>query len=119
MITLNDLIHNTLQEDKMIRVVVDVLTSVLRSGEYLASAYSLLDNVVKNQDERFRLFAVDIYRRHTYLVLDINNRKYDFETAHKDQTPIPVYALRQTQENEGMGRFKIPKRRQTGRRATF
>ena len=41
-----------------------------------------------------RLLAMEVFPRHTYFALDLNNDKYDYQTAHEDDTVLPVYLLR-------------------------
>lgn len=111
MSTVNDRLRETFQREERIRIVFDVFTETLYPT-YLESTYNLLDNVVTGwkHDERFRLLAIEIYSRHTYIVLDVNNREYDFETAHnKERNALPVYLTRQSKKSRDWVISRFPK----------
>ncbi|KAB8258327.1 hypothetical protein BDV32DRAFT_139705 [Aspergillus pseudonomiae] len=63
-------------EGRTIRIVVDIPTNVLDPGNLS------------------RLLVVDVYPKHTYVLIDINNRRYDYHIAHKQTYIVPIYILR-------------------------
>ncbi|PLN84112.1 hypothetical protein BDW42DRAFT_163661 [Aspergillus taichungensis] len=99
-------IHGTIKDflkgvdSTPIRILGDTPTRILDSGDYLRSISEFAMKVQASvrecrQDSQARFLAVNIYpQRHSYFVVDLNNKHYNYETAHKDTTPIPVYVLR-------------------------
>ncbi|KAL4770710.1 hypothetical protein BDW60DRAFT_208805 [Aspergillus nidulans var. acristatus] len=92
----NQQVSKVLEDTKTIRIIVDIPTKLLTSDSYLASAASFTEPFKKHWETQHlvRLLVVDAYPRHTYVVLDINNDRYRFETAHMQTFPVPVYILR-------------------------
>ncbi|KAE8355662.1 hypothetical protein BDV28DRAFT_31127 [Aspergillus coremiiformis] len=93
---INREVLNVIEEQGTIRIVVDVPTDILHSDNILDAASDfvrpLMDEWEKNN--RTQLIVVDIYPRHTYIVIDINNWQYNYNIAHQQTFPIPVYILR-------------------------
>lgn len=99
-------IHETMRDflgqvdSTPIRILGDAPTKILNSENYLESISDIVTKVQECVDQyrpraQTRFVAVTIYPiRHSYFVLDLNNDHYDFETAHTEMTPIPVYILR-------------------------
>lgn len=87
-------------DPKPIRILGDAPTKILDSENYLESisvlAPKVQESVNRNRPHaQIRFLAVTIYPiRHSYFVLDLNNDHYDFETAHTEMIPVPVYVLR-------------------------
>ncbi|XRM43591.1 hypothetical protein ABZX51_006754 [Aspergillus tubingensis] len=83
-----------------IRILGDTPTKILDSKDFLKSISVFVEKVQDSVREcrgndQTRFLAVNIYpERHSYFVLDLNNTHYNYETAHKDVDPIPVYVLR-------------------------
>lgn len=83
-----------------IRILGDTPTKILDPKDYLKSISAFVTQVQDSvaefrPDIQTRFLAVNIYpERHSYFVLDLNNVHYDYETAHRNVTPIPVYVLR-------------------------
>ncbi|KAJ1713570.1 hypothetical protein NYO67_4289 [Aspergillus flavus] len=50
-------------------------------------------------DSRILFLAIEVWSERTFLVIEINRRDYDFNTAHKCKTIVPVYVLRQHGES--------------------
>ncbi|KAA8649663.1 uncharacterized protein ATNIH1004_002334 [Aspergillus tanneri] len=95
-------LHQKLNGDESVRILITVYTKSLNSENYLASASDTISKIAPGWENnpRIRFLLVDVYERHTFIVADINNHGYNFETAHKDTTPIPVYAIRQVRKTE-------------------
>ncbi|KAH8435378.1 uncharacterized protein LDX57_013008 [Aspergillus melleus] len=95
-------ILHTIKEKHTIRIVVDVPTHTLPPDNILNAASDLIKPLTQtlesehNHAPKTHFLAVDVYPRHTYIVLDINNTRYDYSTAHlaEQMFPIPVYILR-------------------------
>ncbi|KAL4819558.1 hypothetical protein BDW67DRAFT_181894 [Aspergillus spinulosporus] len=92
----NQQVFKVLEDKKTIRIVADIPKKLLTSNDYLASAASLTEPFKKQWETHHlvRLLVVDAYPRHTYVVFDINNDHYHFETAHKQTFSVLVYILR-------------------------
>ena len=86
-------VSESIKETTTIRIIADIPTELLASDNYLASASSLTSPLIQTLEKQHlvRLIAVDVYPRHTFVVIDINNHRYDFDTAHLQTFPIPVY----------------------------
>lgn len=89
-------------DNRTIRIVADVPTDLLRSEDFVISASDLIMPFRKQWETKnmTRLLAVDVYSHHAYIVIDINNLQYDYETAHNQTSPIPVYILRLSRSNK-------------------
>lgn len=83
-----------------VRILGDTPNYVLDSNDYLESIRPFVSKVQETVCEhcpnaRTCFVAVNIYPgKHSYFALDLNNFEYNYETAHNDTTPIPVYVLR-------------------------
>ncbi|KAE8353321.1 hypothetical protein BDV28DRAFT_133388 [Aspergillus coremiiformis] len=93
---INQQVFSAIEKQYTIRVVADIPTDHLCSTAFLASAFELVRPFVTQweADNMIRQLAVDVYPRHTYVVVDINNEQYDYDTAHKQTFTLPVYILR-------------------------
>ncbi|CAG8107628.1 unnamed protein product [Penicillium salamii] len=97
-----DTIHNLLQEvdSSPIRILGDTPNSLLDSRDYLESIQPFIPKIQNSiydyrPDIETRFLAVNVYPgKHTFFVLDVNNVDYNYETAHINTTPIPIYVLR-------------------------
>lgn len=89
-----------LQSDGAIRILGDVPNSALSPEEYLESINPFVLKVQRclqeyRKENKTYFIAVNIYPgKHSYFVVDLNNVNYDYNTAHKCKTPVPVYVLR-------------------------
>ncbi|KAJ5563041.1 hypothetical protein N7535_002512 [Penicillium sp. DV-2018c] len=94
------------------RILGDTPNSVLDDTCYLESIRPIVSEVEESlleyrPDAQTRFLAVDIHPgNHSYFVLDLNNVDYDYETAHNDMAPIPVYLLRLSKRKIGIFRRK-------------
>ncbi|GLA55911.1 hypothetical protein CBS76997_11395 [Aspergillus niger] len=105
-IMIMDQIHDTMRkflneaDSAPIRILGDTPTKILDSKDYLKSISAFVEKVQESVREcrrnvQTRFLAVNIYPgRHSYFVLDLNNIHYNYDTAHNDVDPIPVYVLR-------------------------
>ncbi|RAH75329.1 uncharacterized protein BO66DRAFT_310601, partial [Aspergillus aculeatinus CBS 121060] len=75
---------------------------------YLASAFDLSKPFTTSWKEHYavREIVVDIYPRHAYIVIDINNHHYDFEVAHLQDFAIPVHILRLSRQSKTWSFFR-------------
>lgn len=107
----NKEVLNTIQNLQTIRIIADVPLEILEPENYLSSAFTLLKPFTQAwgaENHSLREIVVDIYPRHAYIVIDINNHDYDFETAHLQHTPIPVYILRLLRKSKEWSFFRRP-----------
>ena len=70
-----------------IQIMGDTPTAILDSGNYLKSIQPFVTKVENCMGSscpsaQTRFLAVEIHKRHSYFVLDINNYEYDYESAH-------------------------------------
>ncbi|PTU21864.1 hypothetical protein P175DRAFT_0434555 [Aspergillus ochraceoroseus IBT 24754] len=92
----NRRVLEAIRDLRTIRIISDVPTERLTSDNYLESAINLVEPFVKTWEiqHAVRHIVVDVYPRHTYIVFDINNHRYDFNVAHLQTFTIPVHILR-------------------------
>jgi hypothetical protein len=95
-------IHKVFDRQESIRIIICVYTTTLNSADYISSASEILRNFVPEweQNSQIRMLAVEVYSRHTYIAVDVNNHSYEFGNAHKDTTLIPVYGIRQVKRTD-------------------
>ncbi|KAJ0415992.1 hypothetical protein BJY00DRAFT_317330 [Aspergillus carlsbadensis] len=93
---LNQQVLKVLENTKAIRVIADIPTKLLAPDNYFASAAAFTEPFRKNWETQHHVqfIVVDVYPRHTYVIFDINNDRYHFETAHKQAFSVPVYIFR-------------------------
>ncbi|KAB8223904.1 hypothetical protein BDV33DRAFT_199949 [Aspergillus novoparasiticus] len=96
---INEEVLKAITEQHTVRIVVDVPTNLLRPDEYLASVSQLVSPFMVHWETENtpRLLVVDVYPKHAYIVIDINNRRYNYDTAHQQIYAIPVYVLQLSQ----------------------
>ncbi|KAL4964091.1 uncharacterized protein BDV14DRAFT_201113 [Aspergillus stella-maris] len=96
--SLRDLVFQT-NDPK--RLVLKLKTAQFDSTDYRSSSAEFISQIFPNfsTDPRIRFLAIGIWTDRTFLVLDINNNEYNFETAHNDRTILPVYVIRQYRRN--------------------
>lgn len=89
---INDQVLNALDVHSTIRILGDLPTDALNPEDYLASVSSTIKDFVAVGQERAetRLLAVEVWPRHTYFALDLNNDQYDYDTAHTEIIALPV-----------------------------
>ncbi|KAL2826674.1 hypothetical protein BDW59DRAFT_160865 [Aspergillus cavernicola] len=93
----NQEVLNAIEGHDSIRIIADVPTDRLNSGsDPLAAATELMTPFITQWAVKHhtRLLVLDLYPRHGYIVTDINNHRYDFDTAHTQLFAIPIYILR-------------------------
>ncbi|GIK00116.1 hypothetical protein Aspvir_004134 [Aspergillus viridinutans] len=77
------------------RIIIKVHTEKLDSQDYRVSAYNFVNEIFPDweNDKRILFLAIEIWGDRTYMAVDINNYDYNFDTAHKNKTILPVYVL--------------------------
>lgn len=92
----NQEVIKSIDEQETIRIVADVPIDFLQPGDYVRSASEIIQPLVSHWETKHttRILAVDVYPRHAYAVVDINNHRYDYYEAHTQNFAIPVYILR-------------------------
>jgi hypothetical protein len=83
----------------------------LDAADSLGSASDIIDPIAPEwkQNTTIRLLVVDVYQRHTFIAIDVNNHAYNFGTAHRDTTVIPVYSIREAKRTGNWVMTKEPK----------
>lgn len=76
--------------------MISIYTKKLNPDNYLGSVHNIIEELAPGwqQDKRIQLMVVDIDTRRTFIVIDINNRGYDFQTAHENTLLLPVHIAR-------------------------
>jgi len=92
----NQVISDAIEKHHSIRILEDLPTERLDSGDYLASTQGIISNFTTFWGNKvdLRLLAVEVWPRHSYFALDFNNDVYDYQNAHIRVIVIPVYLLR-------------------------
>lgn len=67
----------------------------LTSQEIRDSAYSVANEIFPDweHDSRVLFLAIEFWSDHTFLAIDINHHDYNFDTAHRSTTILPVFVL--------------------------
>jgi hypothetical protein len=78
-----------------IRLVVKVKTDSRDSDDCRSLAYKVVNEVFPNwdQDSRVLFLAIEVWDNRILVGIDINRHDYNYSTAHKDNTILPVYVL--------------------------
>ncbi|CAG8165422.1 unnamed protein product [Penicillium salamii] len=97
MANLPDIRREILEDDIAKRIVLKLKTESLDSQDYRTSANRVVSEIFPDweTDPRIRFLVIDVWSERTFIVIDINYHDYDFNTAHKDKTILPVFVLRQ------------------------
>ena len=106
----NECVFKAIQDLGTIRIVVDVPLERLAPDNYSDSAFDFIEPFTKSWQEYHTVqsLVVDVYPRHAYIVIDINNDSYDFERAHLQTYTIPVHILRLSRRNNTWSFFRLP-----------
>lgn len=82
--------------DETVRIVFDMNTKSLNPDNFLGAADEIISLFAPDwkSNPRTRLVLIEATARHTYIAVDRNNDRYRFETAHRDFTALPVWAVR-------------------------
>ena len=102
-------VFTTIRQHGTIRVVADIRTEFLSCDDYLNSALAYVQPFVSEWEQyaSTRVLAVEVWPRHSYVVIDINNHRYDFEQAHKQRFILPVYILRLSRRSRKTRRWRF------------
>ncbi|KAL4797013.1 hypothetical protein BDV19DRAFT_387553 [Aspergillus venezuelensis] len=97
----SDLREVVFQANDPKRLVIRLKTTQLDSTDYRSYSADFISQIFPSwqTDPRIRFLAIGIWTYRTFLVLDINNTQYSFETAHSDRTILPVHVIRQYRRN--------------------
>lgn len=92
------------------RIVINVKIKCLDSQDYRTSAYSIVNEIFPDwkNDDRVLFLAIEVWGDRIYIAIDINNYDYNFDTAHKNKTILPVYVLRQHRKGRGWALIRWP-----------
>ncbi|KAL4935429.1 hypothetical protein BDV06DRAFT_234319 [Aspergillus oleicola] len=92
-----DIRERVFQNNEPKRIVIKLKTNQLDSQDYRTSSTDFITQLFPSwqTDPLIRFLAIGVWSHRTFLVLDINYAEYNFETAHKDRTILPVYVIRQ------------------------
>lgn len=79
------------------RIIIKMNTKNLNSEDYETSAKEIASEVFPGWEDNPRIIflVIDIWSERSFLVIDIDRHDYDFDTAHKCKTVVPVHILRQ------------------------
>ncbi|KAJ5458482.1 hypothetical protein N7475_009870 [Penicillium sp. IBT 31633x] len=119
---INRAVSDALKQHNSIRILGDLPTEKLNSEDYLNSTHETIASFVNiwQKIATLRLLAIEIYPRHTYFALDINNDRYDYDNAHTQMIILPVYLLRLSRESDRWKIFRhLPQDSALARRIAF
>ncbi|KAJ5115417.1 hypothetical protein NUU61_001176 [Penicillium alfredii] len=110
MTNLSDIRKEIFGDNDSKRIVIKVNTKLLDPQDYRASANSVASEIFPKweNDSRILFLAIDVWSERTFIVIDVNRHDYDFRTAHKTKTILPVYVLRQRGKNRGWVLIRWP-----------
>ncbi|KAL2826903.1 hypothetical protein BJY01DRAFT_229507 [Aspergillus pseudoustus] len=93
------------------RIAMKLKTRHLDSHDYLRSVKEVLNDIFPDfeSDQRIRLLAIEIFPDRTYLVVDISNYEYNFQTAHEASESLPVYLLKVAHKGKNWALVRLPK----------
>lgn len=97
-ITIENLLHHV--DSTPTRILGDAPNRILDPEDYVGSLQIFVSTVEEalrrcRPESKITVLAVQIYpERHSYFAIDLNNLGYNYEAAHKNLSPIPVYLLR-------------------------
>ncbi|PYH38075.1 uncharacterized protein BO87DRAFT_422108 [Aspergillus neoniger CBS 115656] len=65
------------------------------SEDCRTTAYRIVGEVFPDwkQDNRILFLAIQVWGNRIFVNVDVNRDNYNYDTAHKDQTVLPVYVL--------------------------
>ena len=92
------------------RIAMKMNTKDLNSDNYTASAKRKLNDIFPDweSDPRFRFVAMEVYHEGAYIAIDISHRDYNFNTAHEDMKPLPVYFLGKVHKGREWTLIRMP-----------
>ncbi|OJI89641.1 hypothetical protein ASPTUDRAFT_49322 [Aspergillus tubingensis CBS 134.48] len=104
----SEYVLKVIQDLTTIRIIIDVPTEILNPNNYLDSAFRLVEPFTNSWEEHHmvRKLVVDVYLRHAYIVIDINNLSYDFKLAHLQNFAVPVHILRLSRKSKQWSFFR-------------
>lgn len=107
MANVSDIRKEIFKNSEAQRIVIKVHTQNLDSQEIRKSAYSFVDGIFPDweHDNRILFLAIEVWGDRTFMAIDINNFDYNFDTAHKSTTVLPVFVLSKKRENWNLIRW--------------
>lgn len=95
--SLSDIRDEIFKNSMAQRIIIKVQTKILDSQDYRGSAYRVVSEIFPGweRDSRILFLAIEIWGERVFLAIDINHHDYNFKTAHKSTTILPVSVLRE------------------------
>lgn len=89
-------IHKEVFKGSTKQIIIRVKTESRNSEDCRATAYRTVNNIFPNweTDSRVLFLAIQVWADRIFINIDINHKNYNYQTAHKDKTILPVYVLR-------------------------
>lgn len=108
---LSELRQEIFKNDEAKRLVAKVRAESQDTEEHRASAYRAASEVFPDweRDGRALFLAIEAWGERTFMAIDVNNHDYDFATAHKNKTVLPVYVLRQSRKRKIWALIRWPR----------
>uniref|UniRef100_A0A093V7Y9 Uncharacterized protein n=1 Tax=Talaromyces marneffei PM1 TaxID=1077442 RepID=A0A093V7Y9_TALMA len=100
-------IRKELFEGSARRVIIRVKTESRNSEDCRATAYRTVNEIFPNweRDSRVLFLAIQVWADRIFMNIDVNHANYNYQTAHRDKTILPVYVLRAHRGNWGLVRW--------------
>lgn len=108
---LSELRQEIFKNDEAKRIVVKVRTESQDTEEHRASAYRAASEMFPDweRDRRALFLAIEAWGERTFMAIDVKSHDYDFATAHKNKTVLPVYVLRQSRKRKIWALIRRPR----------
>ena len=94
-------IREEIFKDNAKRTIIRVKTKSSGSEDCRANAYSIIGEIFPGWecDTRILFLAIQVWDDQIFINIDINWDNYNYGTAHKDETILPVHVLRKHRGN--------------------
>ncbi|PWY71112.1 hypothetical protein BO94DRAFT_578853 [Aspergillus sclerotioniger CBS 115572] len=94
-------VREEILKDNAKRIIIRAKTESLYSEDCRATAYRIVSEIFPGweQDSRILFLAIEVWHNRIFINIDVNRDNYNYDTAHKDKTILPVYVLRRHRGN--------------------
>ena len=94
-------IHEEIFKDNAKQIIIREKTQSSDSKDCHATAYRIISEIFPDWecDSRILFLAIQVWGRQIFMNININQDNYNYRTAHKDKTILPVHVLRRHRGN--------------------
>ncbi|PWY78998.1 hypothetical protein BO83DRAFT_386680 [Aspergillus eucalypticola CBS 122712] len=92
-------ISDEILKDNAKRIIIIIKSE--ESEDCRTTAYRIVGEVFPDwkQENRIMFLTIQVWGNRIFVNVDVNRDNYNYDTAHKDQTFLPVYVLRNHRGN--------------------